>query len=117
MRLQKTAEALYQFTGYTQCIDLFINQHELFYDISKLEKSYVRVWTRWGGMGADDKAFIHAVQRCSEAGKDIFDSIVSVCAAESETIVQVFLNPSTVMQRFLERIYEQRVCLLSSSRT
>lgn len=40
----------------------------------------------------------------------MFDSVVDVCAVESETMIDVFSNPAVVMQRFLERIYEQRVC-------
>jgi hypothetical protein len=36
---QKGATTLYQFKGYSQCIDMFINQHEFFYDEQKLYAS------------------------------------------------------------------------------
>lgn len=41
--MRRAAATLYQFNGYTQCIDLYINQHEFFYDITELEKSYVHL--------------------------------------------------------------------------
>eukprot|EP01134_Creolimax_fragrantissima_P008580 CFRG8580T1 len=79
--MKKCATTLSQSKGFSQCMDLYINQHPFFYLVDK-----------------------------QNMGKtDLFAEVVEVCKNESHVIREVFETPGVVMHRFLERIYEQKL--------
>lgn len=104
-------------------MQVFVNQHDFFIVREKLESQKPTLWTNDLCLSPYSIKLIYRLERLSDPDADPpgaepgllnqCDEIRTIVKQEASIIGDVFPYPSTVIQVFLQRIFQQSVCILS----
>ncbi|KAI9013349.1 exocyst complex component Sec10-like protein [Phycomyces nitens] len=100
------AKVLFEFNGGTSCIQTYVNQHEFFMSNMKLEEIEDLRYSEDHSNLSDPNI---PPPEVDTSLVKLYDDIRITVRKEVEIISNVFPQPATVMQVFLQRIFEQSI--------
>ncbi|KAI7864046.1 exocyst complex component Sec10-like protein [Spinellus fusiger] len=100
------AKVLFEFNGGASCIQTYVNQHEFFMSNMKIEEMEDMRYSEDHTQLSDP---YHSPPEVDTSLVKLYDDIRITVRREVEIITNVFPQPATVMQVFLQRIFEQSI--------
>ncbi|KAL0084042.1 exocyst complex component Sec10-like protein [Phycomyces blakesleeanus] len=100
------AKVLFEFNGGASCIQTYVNQHEFFMSNMKIEEMEELRYSEDHSTLSDPNV---PPPEVDTSLVKLYDDIRITVRREAEIISNVFPQPATVMQVFLQRIFEQSI--------
>lgn len=100
--MQEIAEILYDYNGGASIVQAYVNQHDFFMQVDKLDTEQGAVGPQLSDTESDYAEFRQAV-------KDIVQEVTEVAVNETDVVVKVFPKPAQVLSVFMQRTFAQRL--------
>lgn len=100
--MQEIAEILYDYNGGASVVQAYVNQHDFFMQVDKLD-------TEQGAVGPQLSEPESEYQEFGQTVHDIVQEVIEVAVNETNIVVKVFPKPARVLSVFMQRIFAQRL--------